>query len=120
MNCYLTDKQITSLTRQIYRGWISNFWGAVCIEAIQLNYSEKVEAFFWLLERLLREGKVKFGDPDDWSWNATPEDMIAHLKKGWPKDVTEEGDMKIVDYFYDLDRCPPISWLGEDGEWHGS
>jgi hypothetical protein len=120
----LTNEQIERLTEPYSRGWIIHYWEEVCVLAPQLSFQEKKEAFFYLLERLLREGKVKFENPfgnEPKCWEATPEVIVAHLKAGWPQAATTEGDETIVSFFYDdWRRCPPIYWLGPDGEWHGS
>lgn len=112
----VVDADYEDLCIGCFAHWVS----ALFCKYDGFTFEENKTAFFYLIERLLRERKVRFGDFEDWSWNASPEDMVAHLKKGWPEDVAEEGDMRIVDYFYDLDRCPPISWLGEDGKLHSS
>jgi len=107
------------------RGWFIHYWEEVCLELRDRSYPDKVEAFFYLVERLLKEGKAKFdlplNDPrQDEFWEDPPEVIVAHLHSHWPAQATHEGDPVIVDFFYDTQRCPPVSWLGPDGQWHGS
>ena len=120
----LTESQLEKLTEPYYRGWIIHYWEELCMVAPDLSFPEKMEAFFFLVERLLREGKVRFQHPtkdEPFYWDVPPEVIVEHLKMGWPKEACSEGDEAIVDFFYtDLTRCPPIFWLGPDGEWHGS
>jgi hypothetical protein len=115
------DKQYGSFCRDCFAHWISCLWGRY---DDSFSFEQNKEAFFYLLERLLREGKVRFQQPtkdEPFYWDAPPEVIVEHLKMGWPKEACSEGDEAIVDFFYtDLTRCPPIFWLGTDGEWHGS
>jgi hypothetical protein len=121
---HLTNEQIEQLTEPYPRGWIIHYWEELCMVAPHLPLQEKKEAFFYLLERLLREEKIKFENPfggDQKFWDAPPERIIAHLKMGWPQAAQTEGDEAIVSFFYDdWRRCPPIYWRGTDGQWHGS
>jgi hypothetical protein len=115
------DSQYEGFCRDCFAHWITCLWGKY---DDSFTFEENKEAFFYLLERLLREGKVKFENPfgdEPKYWEATPEVIVAHLKAGWPQAATTEGDETIVSFFYDdWRRCPPIYWLGPDGEWHGS
>jgi hypothetical protein len=114
----LTNEQIERLTEPYPRGWIIHYWEEVCMLAPQLDFQEKKEAFFYLLERLLREGKVTFDHPDKPElWGETPEVMLSYFKTHWPANVSAEDDIDLTTYFY---RMPGVSWLGPDGEWHGS
>jgi hypothetical protein len=63
-----------------------------------------LEAFLNLIERLLKEGKANFADPDrDGSilWEAKPDVVVEHLQHGRPKEADTEGSSLIVSYFYD-------------------
>jgi hypothetical protein len=120
----IAPDQLDRLLDAYPRGWFIHYWEEVCLELRDWSYPAKVEAFFYLVERLLDEGKVKFADPHgDGStlWDAAPDVVVEHLRSGWPKDADTEGSPLIVSYFYDdWNRCPPIFWLGPDGQWHGS
>ena len=115
------DAQYEGFCKDCFAHWITCLWGKY---DDGFTFEENKEAFFYLLERLLRDGKIKFENPygdDPIFWEVGPEEIISHLQKGWPIDATQEGDEKIVEFFYcDLRRCPPIYWLGPDGKWHGS
>jgi len=119
----LTAAQIEQLTEPYYRGWIIHYWEELCMVAPNLSFAEKKEAFFYLLERLLRKGKIRFQHPfeDKPFWDTSPEIIVQHLKAGWPDSATTEGDEAIVSFFYDdWRRCPPVEWLGTDGQWYSS
>jgi hypothetical protein len=54
-------------------------------------------------------------------WARWPRVVVWIWVCGWPKKAGTEGSPLIVSYFYDdWNRCPPIFWLGPDGQWHGS
>lgn len=116
----LNEDQISRMTEQYPRGWISHYWEELCLIAPELSFSDKRDAFFCLVERMLREGKLKFDDPAMPSrfWGASAEDILAYLRSGWPSGATSENDDPVFTYFYL--HAPPASWLGEDGQWHGS
>lgn len=121
----LTDEQVSKLTEPYPRGWLIHYWEELCQIAANLSFSQKKSNFFCLIERLLREGKIKFdlplNDPrQDEFWEDPPEVILAHLREHWPTQAASESDPAIVDYFYDTQRCPPVSWLSEDGQWHSS
>lgn len=102
-----------------------------------MTFALHKEIFFWVLGKLLREGKIAFDDPygEPWTydpyssdpnrpeqdeahlWKAEPEEIIAYLQKRWPKDANDEHDLELNYYFYEM---PYILWSGEDGRWYGS
>jgi hypothetical protein len=90
-----------------------------------LTFEEHKEAFFWLLKKLLDEGKVRLCYPNDWwrpglpeDWDGSSDEIIQYVRERFPKEAKHENDRSVTDYFYDI--FPPISWLGEDGKWYGS
>ena len=106
-----------------FGGWITAFWQDIVYALPNFSFPEHKEAFFWLLEKLLREGKVAFSPPSDplckkgRRWDAPVEEIIEYLRKSWPETAKDENDSDLNLYFYTI---PSIAWLGEDGEWHGS
>jgi len=115
----LTDVQLEQLTEPYYRGWITHYWEELCMVAPSLTFAEKRVAFFYLLERLLWERKIKLGRIDDSSvdWDESPEAIIATLKDLWPSSAVTEDDEGLVIYFY---RYIAAAWLGPDGQWYSS
>lgn len=109
------DAQYDELCRDCFAHWITSLWGKYD-EAF--TFEENKDAFFYLLERLLREGRVTFDHPEKpVLWGETSEVMLNYFKDNWPHGVTTEDDIQLTIYFY---RMPPIAWRGPDGEWHGS
>lgn len=117
------DEDYAGFCEDCFAHWITCLWGKYRDD---FTFEENKEAFFYLLERLLREGRVAFSPPEDplcrqhMRWKAPPEEVIAFLKRGWPTEAKDEYDSAINDYFYDLERCPSTAWLGDDDQWHGS
>jgi hypothetical protein len=99
--------------------WVNCLW----FKYPGFSFEENKEAFFWLLEKLLREGKVKFRHPEDpWNtygmvWNVPIGEKISYLRSKWPVSAKDELDADLNMYFYEI---PAIVWLGEDGKWYSS
>jgi len=109
------DEDYDGFCKDCFAHWITCMWGKY---RDGFTFEENKEAFFYLLERLLREGKVKFDQPDKpEAWDASPEEILEHFRKHWPTSATDEQDLNLHIYLY---RMPGIGWLGEDGQWHGS
>lgn len=120
--------------------WITGLWGNVLFHHRELSFFEQKEVFFVLLERLLREGKVKFvkqdadvyhhydaktkvpyhpsqtvNDPET-HWDAPIVEILKYLRARWPEGATQKDDLALNAYFYQI---PTIIWHGEDGRWYG-
>jgi hypothetical protein len=104
--------------------WSSSLFSGISGYNPELTFEEHKEAFFWLLKKLLDEGKVRFDAPSElWSdsyqiWDISSEGIIEYLRDRFPKDAISEDDSSVNLYFYTT--VPPIMWLGEDGKWYGS
>jgi hypothetical protein len=126
------DKEYQGLCEGCFAHWIT----CLFVEYDGFTFEENKEAFFYLIGRLLREGKARFIAPgvdcyispsnpnpryscedEDAHWKASPEEIIASLKSQWPTDVSEVDDVEMIVYLHTI---PGIIWLGDDGEWHGS
>ena len=113
------EKEYKITCKECFAHWISCLW----FKYEGFSFEENKEAFFWLLEKLLKEGKVRFCSPEDplyrekKEWDATPEEVIVYLKERWPEDAKDENDGDLHIYFYQI---PAIAWLGEDGKWYSS
>ena len=109
------DKQYDGFCRDCFAHWISCIWGRY---DDSFSFEQNKVVFFYLLERLLREGKITFDHPDKPElWGETPEVILDYFKKHWPTDAKNEDDLELTTYFY---RMPGVAWRGPDGEWHGS
>lgn len=99
--------------------WVNCLW----FQYGGFSFEENREAFFWLLKKLLDEGKVRFCRPDDplgnsrIYWDADSDTIVAYLQSQWPPGVTNENDPALNLYFFEI---PAILWVGEDGELYGS
>lgn len=116
--------------------WITALFHAIEVENPSLTFIEHKEAFFWLLEKLLKERKVIFIAPGmdcyissenpspkytiydkEAHWNATPEEIISYFKMHWPATAHSEDDLDLVTYFY---KMPGIIWIDGDGKLYAS
>jgi hypothetical protein len=118
-------KGIDEIIENSFAHWSSGLFYAIKGPNPDLTFEEHKEAFFWLLKKLLDEGKVRLCYPADWwkpglpeDWDGPSDEIIEYVRERFPKDATHEDDSVVNDYFYD--SFPPISWLGEDGKWYGS
>jgi hypothetical protein len=105
--------------------WSSSLFSGISGWNPDLTFEEHKEAFFWLVAKLLDEGKIRFIYPNALCyegcplyWDRSGEEFAQFLREYFPKDATHENNRSVNDYFYDV--VPPIMWLGEDGKWYGS
>jgi hypothetical protein len=118
--------------------WIDGLFIAIKGLNPTLTFPEHKEAFFWLLEKLLSEGKIgikkdvsKAGTfkPDDLSleqraleetylWHAAPAEIAAYFREIFPKHVTDEHDAELNFFWYS--ESPYIVWKTPQGTWLGS
>ena len=96
------------------------------------NFKEQCEVFFWLLEKLLEEGKaIVFPAQEFWDneqkafivptrsmneykhiWDISPREVTQYMRSTWPNEVTHEDD--LTDYWFG-NYCPRLGWVKEDG-----
>jgi hypothetical protein len=103
--------------------WISGLFSAISGWNPGITFREQEAAFFWLLKKLLEEGKVKFCPPNEfWRkgydvWDADASTILEYLRCRWPVEASSENDRVLTNYFYEM---PAILWVATDGTLHGS
>ncbi|MFS8048046.1 hypothetical protein [Rhizobium sp. BR 314] len=124
-------EHIDEIVRDSFGLWITGLFSAINSWNPTLSFDEHKEAFFWLIEYLLRVGKIKFIAPgadcytspqnpyprltiqdDEAQWHETPGSIVAYLRAQWPESVSAENDLDLQTYFYSI---PGIIWVGENG-----
>ncbi|MGO4330129.1 hypothetical protein [Cupriavidus sp. M-11] len=124
-------ERIDEIIRDSFGLWITGLFSAISAWNRTLSFEEHKTAFFWLIEQLLRAGKIKFAAPradcytspenphprftihdDEAQWHEPPEAIVAHLRAQWPKHAHNENDLDLVTYFYSI---PGVIWVGDDG-----
>jgi hypothetical protein len=124
-------EHIDEVVRDSFGLWITGLFSAISGWNPTLSFDEHKTAFFWLIERFLREGKIKFIAPGadcymsaenphprlaiqdhEAHWNAPPEVIVAQLLAQWPQHTRDENDLDLLTYFYSI---PGVIWVGEDG-----
>ena len=122
----------TEIVRDAFGLWISGLFSAVCGWNQGASFLEKKKFFFELIERLLQEGKVMFiapgadcyvspanptpkltvRDPEA-RWSAPVSEIVNYVRSRWPADVSNEMDVELTYYFYEL---PGLIWFTDDGQ----
>lgn len=100
--------------------WISSLFSAISGRNPGIGFDEQKQAFFFLLEKWLEEGKIRFCRPDDplnQVWETDSNQIINYLKERWPTDACDEQDSDLNLYFYEI---PAILWVDSTGKLHGS
>lgn len=103
--------------------WISGFFSAIGGWNPSFTFKNHKNAFFFLLEKLLLEKKIKFSPPNelkprnDEIWNADDESILEYFRLHWPDDARNENDTSLTNYFYEM---PAILWVDDDGKLHSS
>lgn len=124
-------EHIDEIIRDAFGLWITGLFGAISAWNPALSFEEHKDAFFWLIEKLLLAGKIKFIAPGadcytspknphpqftiedaEAQWHETPREIVAYLLARWPEHAHNENDLDLVTYFYSI---PGIIWVGEDG-----
>lgn len=132
----LTSEQFSRMSDPCLRGRLPEYWQGVCKAAPELGYKEKKQAFLYLLERKLKEGKARFVMPgadyyptppnpyprykigdDAIAWRAQPIDIVRYINAVWPKRVKDENDCAVLSL---LQLIPALIWRESDGTWEGS
>ncbi len=122
---------IDEIVRDSFGLWISGLFSAISSWNPTQTFEERKEAPFWLIERLLRVGKIGFVAPaadcysspdnprprftikdDEAHWHDVPESIVAQLRAQWAEHARDENDLALVTYFYSI---PAIIWVKDDG-----
>jgi hypothetical protein len=107
---------IADIVQNTFGLWITALFDGILVPNPGLTFIEHKEAFFWLVEELLREGRIKFCPPSElWRdgydiWDADEMTIITYLRSHWPQSARSKNDLVLVDYFYAM---PAILWIGE-------
>ncbi|MDO4896518.1 MAG: hypothetical protein Q3971_04060 [Moraxella sp.] len=96
--------------------WLSGLFSAIPSFIPNITFSEHKQIFFKLVEEWLNDGKIKFDYPplEQYAgktgfWDADNATIMAYLQDGFPKHATDELDMDVNLYFYEI--APPVCWL---------
>lgn len=112
--------------------WISSLFSAISGLNPGITFEDQKEAFFGILEYMLKNGKIKFIAPGadcyvssnnpnprftiydiEAHWKAPAEEIIGYLRERWPASASEENDLDLAIYFYEI---PGVIWVKDSGE----
>lgn len=92
----------------------NNLFGLGATSLNPATFLARRDAFLWVLERLLREGKLKLAK-NGVLLEGTPEELVAKFRQAWPKDEAASGYEDFGWWFFD-DECPGEAvWPQPDG-----
>lgn len=97
----------------------SSTWHSLCVDYPQ--FEECREAFFWILERFLTEGRVRLSKNDIFL-EGTPQELVQKFRDVFPKSDIPDPAFPDLDasYWFYKPECPgDIRWLikyEENGE----
>ncbi|WP_323120833.1 hypothetical protein [Burkholderia alba] len=124
-------EHVDEIVRDSFGLWVSGLFSAIGSWNPMFSFEEHKDAFFWMIDRLLRDGKIKFIAPGvdcyaspenpnprytiydkDAHWSDVPEVIVESLRSQWPEGARDENDVDLMTYFYSI---PGIVWVGDDG-----
>ncbi|MCE2859343.1 MAG: DUF596 domain-containing protein [Oxalobacteraceae bacterium] len=122
MNSIFSDKLYEVTFPKVTEGNLVDFWLATHydednkdIEEI-INFSDRREIFLWVLERLLREGRVKL-HKNGIFLKSSIEDQVELFKKSWPESEEASGYEDFYWWFFDPECPAGIAWRKDDGSY---
>ena len=83
------------------------------------HFPKSRDAFLWILERLLREGRIKL-HKNGVFFESSIENQIEAFKQAWPetdKPYPDHPDADFYLWFYDPECPAGIAWRKEDGSY---
>jgi hypothetical protein len=123
---------VNEIIRSSFGLWISSLFSAISGWNPGISFYDQKEAFFWLIELLLKNGKIKFIAPGadcyvspnnpkprfniydrGAQWQATPTEIINYLRERWPPNALEENDLDLLIFFYEM---PGVIWINDAGD----
>jgi hypothetical protein len=83
------------------------------------NFLKRRDAFLWILEWLLREGRIKL-HKNGVFFESSIENQIEAFRKAWPetdKPYPDHPDADFYLWFYDPECPAGIAWRKDDGSY---
>lgn len=125
-------EHIEQIVSESFGLWISGLFSTIGGWNPNFSFEERREAFFCVIDRLLRQGKIRFVAPgadcyispsnpaprltiedEQAQWRVSPEIITSFLRSQWPADAEDENDVALTDYFYSI---PAVIWVADDGK----
>lgn len=127
----LSDKEYTELCYWCNGRALDNVWGWIentdSIPAHIATFEHRREVFLWVLDRLLRERRLKLAK-NGGLLQGTPEELVEMFRKAWPESMLAADRMAFppdseyigsgegMGLWFLLDACPANAvWVLEDG-----
>jgi len=127
------EQEYAILLRQIdkreppFGQWMIGLWPPLPVLKRTFELNDQKEAFFLMLERLLRDERIVLAIPGSigedtllcqsreqggWSdvWTIPLDNQLEHVISHFPQDAASVDDQKIADFFYGT-QCPIVGWV---------
>lgn len=124
-------KHVDEIIADSFGLWITSLFYAIKSWNPALSFEEHKEAFFWMVQTLLEEARIKFIAPgadcyilpqhphprltiqdSEAHWRDSAASIICFLRERWPSNARDENDIDLNIYFYSI---PAVIWIGDDG-----
>lgn len=94
----------------MHRGWTN------VPQALIGDFESRSQSFFWLLERLLREGHIKL-HKNGVFYESPIDEQVEMFRRAFPESEKKSGYEDFYWWFFD-DECPAgVAWRQADGSY---
>ncbi|MGC4394662.1 DUF596 domain-containing protein [Hydrogenophaga sp. T2] len=98
------------LLAPLHRGWTN------VPQALIGDFESRSQSFFWLLERLLREGHIKL-HKNGVFYESPIDEQVEMFRRAFPESEKKSGYEDFYWWFFD-DECPAgVAWRQADGSY---
>ncbi|MBX7276957.1 hypothetical protein ACLBW8_27255 [Pseudomonas sp. M5A4_2d] len=127
----MTVKFFDEIVRDSFGLWVSALFSSIGSWNPEFTFEQRKDAFFYMVECLLVNGKIKFIKPgadcyispsnplpklsiydEAAHWDLSVKEIISYLREGWPKGAESENDVELTVYFYEI---PGVIWIDKNG-----
>ncbi|MDO9437080.1 DUF596 domain-containing protein [Hydrogenophaga sp.] len=93
---------------------LSSIWLATA--RVGQAFSKRTEAFLWIFERLLRQGRIKLHRNGVFLESSVKEQVDA-FRSAWPRSVADSGYEDFYWWFFDPECPAGVAWRHDDGNY---
>lgn len=124
-------KFFDEIVRNSFGLWVSAIFSEIGSWNTEFTFKQRKDAFFYMIEYLLVNGKIKFIKPmadcyispdnphptlsiydEAAHWDLGVNEILSYLRNGWPESAESESDVELIVYFYEI---PGVIWIDENG-----
>lgn len=113
-----SDDEYNMFAEELEGSSIGTVWSAMRADNFgkeELSYKEKCDYFFELMERLLREGKIKLASRGKYLEGSIDE-QISLYRENFPLNQEEMEEDAFDSFWFLTEKCPGgIVWIHDNG-----